>query len=250
MKNVKAKKIYIDSIPVLHIEGSRPSKGSIIFYHGWESTASNQIFRARIMAMDGYDVYLPEAVHHGERKDIDYTKPRAYLHFWDTIFKNMEEAASLISYMKNRKEHLLAVGGHSMGAFSAMGIFMTYENIPALIALNGSGHWIQSNEEFKRRRGVEDTLSGLKNMELRIREQDPIKRLSCVRNRSLLLLNGAADDVVIPTGQMYFYEQARQCIDKGLLKSKQYEGVGHFVTTNMMEEVGDFLEEITSGKAG
>ena len=38
---------------------------NLIFYHGWSSSAENQLFRANIFASFGYRVFLPDAIFHG-----------------------------------------------------------------------------------------------------------------------------------------------------------------------------------------
>ena len=69
---ITEEKIYIGDIPCLKISCHEDVKGMVIFYHGWTSTKELQSLRGHILAAYGYDVLIPEAVHHGERGIIDY----------------------------------------------------------------------------------------------------------------------------------------------------------------------------------
>ena len=87
---LKSEKIYIGEIPVYVVHPIREGKGPVIFYHGWSSNALAQMSRAALLAVNGYTVYLPEALHHGERDPLeDYYVVEDYPVFWNTIFNHI-----------------------------------------------------------------------------------------------------------------------------------------------------------------
>ena len=93
---LKSEKIYIGEIPVYVVHPIREEKGPVIFYHGWSSNALAQMSRAALLAVNGYTVYLPEALHHGERDPLeDYYVVEDYPVFSNTIFNNIDEYNSL-----------------------------------------------------------------------------------------------------------------------------------------------------------
>lgn len=43
---------------------------TIIFYHGWSSSKESQRIRGFILASVGFQVILPDAIYHGDRKSV------------------------------------------------------------------------------------------------------------------------------------------------------------------------------------
>ena len=65
--------------------------------------------------------------------------------------------------------------------------------------------------------------------------------MEALSNKSVLLLNGGADDVVDKTAQaLYACKLKTAGVD---VQSVIYDGVGHFVTTNMMGDVVQWLNK-------
>ena len=147
---ITEEKIYIGNIPCLKIACHEDVKGVVIFYHGWTSTKELQSLRGHILAAYGYDVLIPEAIHHGERGIIDYEEnPAAYGKFWQTIFQNLREAPQVIAYAKTWHDDVpLAVMGHSMGGFTALGVMTWNRDIQAAVAMNGSGRTAAGTDGF------------------------------------------------------------------------------------------------------
>lgn len=243
--NILEEKIYIGEIPTIllkpkDIEGLLPT---IIFYHGWSSDKESQRIRGFLLANLGYQVVMPDAINHGERNPINYQKPEnAGKYFWPTVLNNIDESDFLIeSLIKDHRADSKAIGitGHSMGGFTAAGIFTQNPNIKTLVVLNGSCYWEDSNKFFRETLGLEnwEIDADISEIEKTINKLDPMNNLEKLKNRPILLLNGNADTVVPPISQRMFYNKINPMYDdRRKLKLIRYPDLNHFVTTNMMED--------------
>lgn len=137
-------KISIEGIPAIlfrpkEIKGLLPT---IIIYHGWSSNKELQRMRGFILSTVGYQVVIPDAVHHGERNPLhNYDIEDARRHFWNTIFRNLEESYIIIERLilnHNGDPGRMGVIGNSMGGFTAAGVFTHNPSIKALVVFNGS----------------------------------------------------------------------------------------------------------------
>jgi dipeptidyl aminopeptidase/acylaminoacyl peptidase len=235
-------KIYIGEIPAI-IFIPKERKGllpTIIFYHGWSSDKETQRMRGFILASAGYQVIIPDAVHHGERNPIEnYGVKNAGKYFWDTIFNNLDESKNIIDEMilkYNADPERIGVMGNSMGGFTSAGVFTHNPKIKVLVVLNGSCAWENSNKIFKEPLKISMT-EDLKELEAKIKKIDPINNLHLLKNRPILILHGDSDTVVSIESQRIFYEKIKPIYeDKEKIKFVEYNNLNHFVTTNMMEE--------------
>lgn len=235
-------RVYIGEIPAIIF---RPKERkdllpTIIFYHGWSSDKETQRMRGFILASVGYQVIIPDAIHHGERNPIDnYNMENAGKYFWDTIFNNLDESNVIIDEIilrYNADPMRIGVMGNSMGGFTAAGVFTHNSRIRVLVVLNGSCAWENSNRIFKEPFEISMT-EDLKEVEEKIKKIDPISNLYLLKDRPILLLHGDSDTVVSIESQRKFYEKTKPIYeDKEKIKFVEYNNLNHFVTTNMMEE--------------
>lgn len=238
---IEETKLYIDGIPCLQITCGAEPKGVVLFYHGWTSTKEYQSVRGHLLAAYGYDVLIPEAVNHGERGVINYEGDKAYGAFWQTIFQNMQEVPTLLEYIQKwRPDMPLAVMGHSMGGLTALGVLTNYKDFQTGVSLNGSGWWEESERRFR----ADFKLSELRNKRLvamQFRTMDPYNQTERLEGRSILALSGGDDRVVNNKAQELYMDKlaADDAIES---KFMTYEGLGHFVTTNMMGDAIDWLQ--------
>lgn len=239
---IREERIEIGRIPALRIYGSEPSQGVVIFYHGWTSTKELQALRGRIFAAYGYDVLIPDAINHGERGPIDYNEPAAYAAFWQTIFRNVEEAAQLIDYAKAWRPGLpLAVTGHSMGGFTALGVLTHYDEFSTAVAMNGSGWWDESERRFRAALNL-DKPAGFAGLLASLKAYDPYDHMDKLAGRSLLAINGGADPVVDGAAQTLYMEKLSNQPEVQS-EALSFPGLGHFVTTQMMGAAIDWLQK-------
>lgn len=238
---IEVTKHYMEGFPCLHVScGERP-KGVILFYHGWSSNKEKQEVRARLLAAYGYDVIIPDAVNHGERGTLDYDSKRMYGNFWQTVFQSFREVPLWLKYIIhwNRRVPKILMG-HSMGAITALGIMSFFDEFCAAVAINGTGWWAEADRLFHQDLDI-PPFKGQHALEMNFRVTDPYKHAHLLGGRAILALNGAADTTVNTLSQKKYMEELSH---KEEVTSEHilYEGVGHYVTTNMMGDAIAWLE--------
>lgn len=235
-------KISIGDIKALYIRpreelGNNPP--SLILYHGWSSSKEAQRMRGIILASMGFQVFIPDAIHHGERGRLEqYNLKNASKYFWETVLSNIEESDKIIDTILSSyggTKDRIGLIGHSMGGFTSGGVFVRHRDLNSLVVLNGSCNWARSNEIFM------DSLFKYRKEELEVLEEelgayDPAKNLDSLGNRPILMLHGKADSLVSIEAQEDFYRLIKDNYRDGRLKYIRYDNLNHFVTTNMMEE--------------
>lgn len=241
-KHILEEKININGIPAILFrprekEGSFPT---IIFYHGWSSNKEKQRMRGFILASVGYQVVIPDAIYHGERNPLPNYKPKnAGKYFWEVIFNNMEEASTIIDELVSKYDaapNRIGVTGHSMGGFTAAGIFTHNPNIKALVVLNGSFYWENSNEYFAKALHIKEDEE-IKKLIEKVSQLDPMNNIDLLIDRPILILHGEKDSSVPIESQSLFYNKVEaKYKHKDRIKFIAYPNLNHFVTTNMMEE--------------
>jgi len=241
-KYILEERINIEGIPAILFrprerEGLLPT---IIFYHGWSSSKENQRLRGFILASLGYQVVIPDAIYHGERNPLpSYNAENASKYFWKVIFNNMDEASIIMDKLVsnyNADANRIGVIGHSMGGFTAAGIFTHNPRIKALVVLNGSCYWENSNEFFRKNPRINEDQKDISIAE-KISHLDPMKNIELLVNRPILILHGENDTSVSIESQKLFYDRVQPMYEeKDKIKFIAYPKLNHFVTTNMMEE--------------
>lgn len=242
-------KIIIDGMPIIRFVPKAMKKPykTLIFYHGWGSSKYSQRIRAFLISTLGYQVILPDGIHHGERDPLeDYNNPKyVFDYFWETIFKNLEEAPRLISYIMSNLDgdiNNIHVTGHSMGGFTAGGVFTHNHSVRSVVTLNGSLNWMESNQYFlKDMAQLKDIDTGGENYKLvegKIRDLDPINNLEKLKNRPIKIIHGEKDSQVSIKPQIDFYKEIEPTYEnKKDISFMKVEDLDHFVTTNMIEEL-------------
>src|SRR5699024_1562859 len=116
-KYIKEEKISINDIPAILLTPKEVDglNHTIIFYNGWSSNKESQRIRGLILATVGYQVLIPDAIHHGERNPLkNYGVENTIEYFWDIILNNLEEGdilvEELISKYKAHPERIGVVG--------------------------------------------------------------------------------------------------------------------------------------------
>lgn len=247
---IKEERIQIGSVPVILYRPREIARNellpTVIFYHGWGSNKESQKFRGIILASFGFQVILPDSIYHGERNPVEHNKAENMgIYFWKTILSNIEESNALIEIAVEKFQadpNRIGVAGHSMGGYTASGIFSNNKKIKALAVLNGSCSWNYTNEQFAELFQIKESPIEPKEQE-KIDKLDPYDRVESFRNRPILILHGQADQVVPVEGQRVFYEKMRENKADSCVKYMEYPRLNHYVTTNMMEEMVNFFGE-------
>lgn len=238
----------IDDIPIIrfNLKDNNEKIPTIILYHGWSSNKDSQRLRGFILANLGFQVIIPDAIHHGERNKLEsFNGENTVKYFWPTIMKNMEEANKIIDYCVkhyNADPDRFGIIGHSMGGFTAAGVFTHNKHIKTAVILNGSFNWSGANKIFRTQLGLE----GDERFELeeKIDLMDPMNNQESLIDRHILLLHGSSDNVVSIESQRDFYNDiAAMFSDQTLIQFTEYDNLGHFVTTNMMDQAAAWFKK-------
>lgn len=120
------------------------------FYHGWTSTKELQSLRGHILAAYGSTSSFQRPLTTGKEVSSITKKIPRRITILEYYFTNVFEARHVIEYCKDwHKDLPIAVMGHSMGGFSAIGIATWYDEIVTAVAMNGSGWWDESERLFR-----------------------------------------------------------------------------------------------------
>lgn len=240
MNQLEIEKMEIHGIPVTVVHPPVETGKPAILYHGWSSRSEYQITKASILAVNGYTVFIPEALYHGERGALtDYYQKEDYDIFWKTIFRNMEEFPFLSSYIKERFSENPFILGHSMGGLSVLGIGSIHgQDLKGIVCFNGSGDWLMTHLFIQARFGmyVEKDWPLYDEIE----KKSPINHLDTLKNVPIFMTNGDSDNSIDPRAQAHFYDELVKA--EGKAERVTYPFLGHFVTTNMMDDGMKWME--------
>ncbi|GFN35085.1 alpha/beta hydrolase family protein [Tepidimicrobium xylanilyticum] len=234
-------KITIEGIPAILFRPKEWEKPlpTVILYHGWSSNKELQRMRGFILSTVGYQVIIPDAIHHGERGALSkYDLEDAKQYFWDTILTNIKESNTIIDQIISKYDadpNRIGVLGHSMGGFTAAGIFTHNPNVKASVIFNGSCGWENFNKWLRKNHEISNAFE-FKEID-QVKRLDPQNNLNLLIDRPILLLHGDRDNVVPIESQRIFYHKIRHKYSyRDRIKLIEYPNLNHFVTTNMMEE--------------
>ena len=240
-EHISIDKIEIDNIPCLKIR-PRDEKGllpTVLYYHGWSSNKDYQHLKGSILSSQGYQVIVPDAIHHGERGSLDYDNLKvAEKYFYDIIIQNVKESKGLIeNIIKNHDADpdRIAVMGSSMGGFSVSGIFIKNPKLKCLVVFNGSCAWIDSAENFRKKAGK----APLNQEEIsRLFKYDPLKNSQLLNMRPILMFHGDSDSIVSIESQRLFYDEILPLYRNNLEDFKLIEipRLNHYISIGMLEE--------------
>ena len=236
------RRVQIGEIPCLvyrprEIKGPYPT---VINYHGWSSRKEFQHFKATILANYGYQVLVPDALYHGERGSLNYTeegKLESYMH--KVLLKNIEESDSLLEYAIKHldgEESKITVIGHSMGGFTAAGVFTRHPWLKTMVVINGSCAWERMLLNLKHDDVKEEELP----REIQVlKAMDPEKNLDKFNKRPFLLIHGEEDDTVPIEPQKRFFEVVKNYygIDRKKIRFYAIPKIPHAVSMHMFEQV-------------
>lgn len=240
MNQLPLHEVSAGNIPVLVMDPLvEPRDEVVIFYHGWSSRSSLQVSRAIILAAYGFRVLIPEAVNHGERGELsDYYAPSSYDKFWETIIQNVSEFPVMKKMADNYSSRPPFVMGHSMGGITVNGIgSMWGRDVKGVISMNGSGDWGLTHIFLEARFGAD--LNNFWHLKKKVEELSPALHMENAKDTAYLFLNGEADTSVDPRAQEGFAEKLKKA--GADIRSVTYKGLGHFVTTNMMDEAVSWM---------
>lgn len=245
---VTIERIKVEEIPCLKIraKGSQGQMPTVIYYHGWSSSKEYQRFRGVSLAAYGYQIILPDALHHGERNPIQHSDPKMMEeYFWKVVLQNVEESRALIhGLVENHSADPQRIGvmGSSMGGFSASGIFVHNPDLKCLVNFNGSCAWAKSEEIFRKRGKIPSADPSHIAV---LAQYDPLQQKEALKGRPILMLHGDADSSVPIDCQRVFYQKVSPLYKDApeKLKFQEIPRMDHYISTGMLEEAIIWLKK-------
>ncbi|PLR97650.1 alpha/beta fold hydrolase [Bacillus sp. T33-2] len=209
----------IIDIPVLHMAKQdllSEKLPLIIFIHGFTSAKENNMHYAYLMAEKGFRVVLPDAKHHGERRQGMGERELSF-RFWEIVLSTIRE-------LKLVKEHFtgedladpgrIGVAGTSMGGIVTLGALTKYPWIKAAVSLMGNPAYeeyarLQIEEVHQRGFQLPFSEGEISKLLHQLREYDLSLHPEKLENRPLLFWHGELDPVVPYWQAHQFYEKIR-----------------------------------------
>lgn len=234
----------INGVPCLRFKpkGYKGLLPTVINYHGWHSSKDFKRFEALTIASHGYQVIVPDALHHGERNPIDHDNlENLEIYLWKIILQSVKESKELINQIIQHYEadpERIGIIGDSMGAITAGGVFAENPNLRCLVGFIGTFAW---QDAIKR-----NHLPSInKNNKELIENYDPMNNKDKVRERPILMLNGTNDTSLPSETQRIFYNKMLPLYskEKDSIEYIEVDKVDHHITTGMLEKAVMWFKE-------
>ena len=125
-----------------------------------------------------------------------------------------------------------------MGGMSVLGIAARYPHlVRSVISFNGSGDWLLSHLFMQARFGI--SLGRNWPLYDALGKEQPLSHIKEIRSIPLFMTNGESDISVDPRAQAHFFEALEAA--GGDVTRITYPRLGHFVTTNMLDDALKWL---------
>ncbi len=242
---VEEEKLYIGDIPTLRLKpkGKEGRLPSIIFYHGLDSNKERQRLRGYILSFLGYQVFIPDAIHHGERDRKESQDPKLIArYFWQAILQSVKESSFLtqeiIGKYNGDRDKIYATG-HSMGGFISAGVLANNKDVKKAMPMNGSFDWEKSSSIMLESMGLASDFTIPEEEDMV--KYSPINNIGKLEGKEILILHGEVDPEVDIRPQKDFFEANRSRLSIEMIV---YEGLGHTVSTNMLDDLIKWLKDI------
>lgn len=134
-------------IPALMLGNCASARGAVILRYGLGGTMAVQWPEAERLADAGYAVLIPEAPHHGFRRDgflermATAPAAEARSRFLDLVEEAAMETRALVDHLAGGGASRFAVGGISMGGFAALAAPQLDSRVGAVLALLADPVW-------------------------------------------------------------------------------------------------------------
>lgn len=205
----------IATIPTLHVvkvdlqDNKIPT---IFFLHGYTSAKEHNLHVAYLLAEKGFRVFLPDALHHGERETTLKGNKRDFS-FWEivlTSIKELDEMKTILTQREIVDENRIGVIGTSMGAITMYGALTAYDWIKTAVSFMGTAYY----ETFAKaqllmieEKGIQLEPNAKEKVLNQIRPYDLSAQLDKLAGRPLLIWHGKEDQVVpYPFSEKLYHE--------------------------------------------
>lgn len=207
--------------------------GAVLLFHGLRSSMGSLAREAEMLSAAGLTVVLVDAPHHGARhSEVVATMPNAlempgYATVLDLVRQARDEVPVLVDHLLGEGHRAVAVGGVSFGGFIALAAATVEPRLAAIVSLLGTPDWTPR--------------TGVVPAELvDVVAESPLARHAAFAPRPLLLLNGALDENVPPSGARALAAKLRPLYDAsgaGPLVHHEYPHTTHFTSAEVWHDM-------------
>jgi alpha-beta hydrolase superfamily lysophospholipase len=246
MREVDLSKIGATCEPSVSFAGDVPirtyaahggaGRAAVLFFHGLRSSAVALDPEARAIAAAGIAALVPDAPHHGARRDraLEAMPDTATREGYGTLLAILREARdevpSLVDHALGLGYERVAIGGVSMGGYIALAGAVVEPRLAAVVSLLGSPDW--TPHEGEAAKSVHHFAGAL--------AESPHLRAEALAPRPLLLLNGKRDANVPPEPARALERRLRPLYDRlgagDVLVRREYD-VDHFAPPDVWREM-------------
>lgn len=227
---------FVGSIPIQTHEplGGMPRAGAVLLYHGLRSSMASLADEAARLARAGVTAVVVDAPHHGARHSevvanmpnaLDLPGHRVVLRL---VREARDEVPKLVDHLRREGHREVAVAGVSFGGFIALAAATVEPRLAAIVSVLGSPDWAPRDVDLPE--DLRDVVA-----------ESPLARHASFLPRPVLLLNGALDDNVRPTGARALADRLRPLYAAagraGHVEHVEYPDATHFPTPGEWNDI-------------
>lgn len=236
--------IKVGDIPlkVFRPEGFNENTKTIIHYHGWTSNVDKFLSYAKLFAAKGYQVILPEVIHHGEREKIEDTLDEMI--FLKVVVHTIEEYDIIHKYLVENEminKDKLILTGHSMGGFIVNILRGLKSNLISSISFNGIGNIFDLSPKE-----VGDFEGKIEDAKIvnRIIELNPASNYQRYDGKQMYVLIGEQDNTVQPSNmEKLFDEMKKSSLNLDNIEIKYFPDANHDMNMSMVKSALKYVEK-------
>lgn len=225
----------------------------VVFYHGYSNTKDGMMTFGSEIAKKGFRVIMPDALHHGKRKEhgLDYNTNG--LMFFEALQANTKEFPQIIQYYKDQDliaNNFIGVAGMSMGGMTSSLITTAYSNVNATVILMGSPQQEAFNQwmidQYIQQAKISQPLSQAlleKIVEFTkfFESVDLGQHIEAIQSRPILFWHSKQDMVVPSRFTEEFIQRVKQCNKESNIKLYLDKTGGHKVPYKEMVRMAEFF---------
>ncbi|WP_185819787.1 prolyl oligopeptidase family serine peptidase [Salibacterium salarium] len=206
-------------VPALHIydmnEGRTPLP-TMLYWHGFSSAKEHNLDFAYQLAKKGIRVVLPEARHHGERRE-GLTEKQRLFKFWSIVIEGLQDTQSIRDSLEEQqliKDSRLFTAGTSMGGILTCGALAAFPWIKGGAVMMGNPAWESyARQQIKilKEQGTFPISDEKAEQEIQqLLHYDLSQQPALLGDRPLFFWHGREDNVVPYEDSYAFYEKIKQ----------------------------------------
>lgn len=245
-------KLTNENIPVLLFYPKLANKLPVVFFvHGFSGNKNWDIGNGIRLAQEGFFTVILDARNHGERHNVSFFKSfdnddfvKSNDMYIQLRLDTAKDISTLIDFLKDDERvdsSRIGMSGVSMGGFITFSTILLEKRIKAAAPIIASPVWdyYQYDEKIDQD-DVEDPL-----FHNYIKQYEPYTNYKLMSPTALLVQNGDADSVVSIDGARKLDEKMKVLYHEmpDHYQLIEYPGVGHTVTTEMIDQVIEWFKK-------